>query len=319
MNFKKYTSENNVNEDAYIFPRKYNIKLIILICVFFLLGIVCHVSIISRIKQEIASAINQNRNCPLYYDDIYFSWTRLSFKIKDIHIPAICLGRSKSTLDFQEIAVSLGFPSIWPLGLKVNATLRGKGSFLRTSFLWGIKKVLYIRKNSYLSSDMLNTIIGQGHILSGNISILGNVELKGSNIKKAQVSLQSKHFNLLSKTIQAGTLPFTLPSLKVAPIAIEGKMESKKMEITSFRLGDVKKGTLFVDLQGFLALNKKQNRVENVNLQGDLKIAKELLEGPLSILNLLWNIGKKPQRNGIYKIKFSGPFPTALTKPEFIP
>ena len=312
-------SEDTVEESVYVFPKHYTLKLIMLSGVILLLGFACHVSIVPQIKQEIASQINQNKNCPLYYDDISFSPFTLSFKIKNVHVPGTCWGKSRSVLNFREISVGPGFPGIWPLGLKLNATLKGQGTVVRTSFLWGMKKILYIKKNSYLSSSMLNTIIGHGSILTGNLVILGSVELKKKNIKAAHLFLQSKHFNLLSKTIQAGALPFTLPALRIAPIAIEGRLAQKKFKIDSFRLGNEKKGALFFDFKGSLDFNKKLNRIENVALQGKMKIAKKLLEGPLSILNLLWDIGKKPRRNGIYQVKFSGPFPNALTKPEFIP
>ena len=319
MNSEKSRNEDVVEKNIYIFPKHYAFKLIILSCVILLLGFTCHISIIPQMKKEIAFQINQNKNCPLYYDNISFSPFTLSFKINNIHVPNICWGKSRSVLKFREVSVGPGFPGIWPLGLKLNVTFRGQGTFVRTSFLWGMKKILYIKKKSYLSSYMLNAIVGHGNILTGNLFMSGSVELKKNNIDTARLLLQSKHFNLLSKTIQMGALPLTLPALKIAPIAIEGHLAQKNFKITSFRLGDEKKGALFLNFAGNLAFNRKLNRVENVDLQGKIKIAKELLDGPLSILDLLWDIGKKPQRNGIYQIKFSGPFPGALTKPEFIP
>ena len=319
MKFGKHINkEDSVDKDIYIFPKNYVFKLIVLSCVILLLGFACHVSISPRIIQMVDSEINNNKHCPIYYDNISFSMITLSLKMKDVRISGACWGNSNTVLGLEEVTIRPGFPGIWPLGLKLNATLKGESSFVGAGFLWGVKKILYIRKNSYLSSNLINAIIGQGNILTGNIFMMGNVELKENGIKSARLTLQSKHFSLLSKTIRLGALPFTFPALKIAPVVLRGYLAKKKFEITSFRLGNVEKDSLFVDFKGFLALNKKLDKVENVELEGELKVSNELLEGPLSILNLFWDIRKKPKRNGIYQIKFSGPFPKALTRPKFI-
>ena len=315
---ERIKKESGVGEDIYTFPKSYALKFTILCCTILFLGFACHVSITPRVVQMAASKISQNKICPLYYDKISFSLITLSLRMKNIHISGTCWGNSNDSLDLKRITISPGFPGIWPLGLKLNMNLEGSSSLIRTSFLWGIKKVLYIRKKSHLSSQVINSILGRGNVLAGKLYMMGELELKGNNINAAHLVLQSKHFNLLPKTVRVGALPFTLPALKIAPIMFEGNLAKKRFEITSFRLGHAGKNSLFIDFKGSLSLNRRLNRIKDVELLGDLKIAKELLDGPLSILNLLWDIGRKPQRNGIYQIKFSGSFPKALTSPEFI-
>ena len=320
MNSKNNDNKGNVvGEDVYIFSKNLMFKLIVSGCIVLLLGFACQVSLSPRIEQMVASEIDKNKKCPIYYDDVSFSPMTLSLKMKDIRVSASCWGGGGGVLELKEVRVGPGLPGIWPLGLKSNVTLKGEDFLVGLSFLWGFKRVLYVRKNSRLSSNLINTIVGQGDILTGNIFLGGNVELQGSNIKTAQLVLQSKHFNLLSKTIRAGPLPFTLPALRIAPIVLKGGLAGKKIEIDSLRLGDAEEGPLFADFKGTVDLNKRLNRVENVDIQGELKVSDELLEGPLAVLKLLWNIGKRPMRNGVYQIKFSGPFPKALTSPEFVP
>ena len=307
-----------VEEDTYSFPGRYRVKIIALSGIILLLGFTCHISVSPRIEQMVAKGINQNRRCPVYYNDLSLSWITMSLKLKKVLVSGRCWGSSKGSLFLDEVRVGPGFPGIWPPGLKLNVNLKAEKSLVRMSFLWGIKKALYIRRNSYVSSDILNTIIGQGNILMGNIFMQGSVGLKGNRVGSAHFALQTKHLGFLPKSIRAGSLPFTLPSLNVAPVMIEGRLAKKKLEIESLRLGNPKGSPLFVDFKGALLFNSKLNRVEDVDLEGDLKIADELLKGPLSVLNLFWNIGGKPKKGDVYRIKFSGPFPKALTKPEFL-
>ena len=311
--------DHSVGEDVYVLHGNYGVKLIILSAVVLFLGFACQVSLTPRIEQMVASGLNQNKGCPIYADQISFSWITLSLKLKNIRISGTCWRSPQSNLALDEIRVGLGFPGIWPLGLKLNVNVKGEDSLIRTSFLLGMKKVLYIRKNSRLSSKALNALMGQGNILTGNIFMTGSVELGKNRVEAAQLALQSKHLGFLPKTIRVGSLPFTLPTLNVAPVMVGARLKRKKIEITSLRLGNPKGSALFVDLKGPLALNKRQNRIQDIDIQGDLKVSNELLEGPLSILNLMWNIKKKPNKDGLYKIKLSGPFPSALTKPEFLP
>ena len=259
----------------------------------------------------------RNKGCPIYYNNLDLSWLTLSLKLKDVRISGVCWGNSRSALTLKEISVGPGFPGIWPPGLKLNVSVKGRGSFVKMSFLWGIKKILYV-KDSLLSSDILNTIIGQGNVLMGNVFLVGRVELGKNKVNGARLALQSKQLNLLPKTIRVGSLPFTLPAMKIDPIVIRGNLVSKKLGITSLRIGNPKGSSLFADFKGELFLDKKNGRVEEIDVQGELKIADELLSGPLSILNLLWNIGKKPNKEGVYRIKFSGPMGKALSKPEFL-
>ena len=315
---QKRTQEDAIPDDVYTFPRGFLLRLTILSGVMLFFGFACNISLAPRIKKMVATGIGQNRNCPIYYNDLSVSRLTLSVKLKDVRVSGACWGNPQTMLSVKEISVSPGFPGIWPPGLKANVSLRGEGMFVNMSFLLGIKRALYIKENTRLSTSVLNNVLGHGNILTGNLYMEGSVELKKNAVNAAHLNLWSKHFGLLPKTIRAGSLPFTLPALGIAPVKFTGKLANNTFSVNSFRVGDAKKTPLFVDLKGTLSLGKRNNRVENVDLQGKLNIGDELLAGPLSILNLLWNISKKPKKDGAYQIKFSGPFPKAFTNPEFI-
>ena len=310
--------EDKIGNDIYTVPKMLLFRLAILSGVMLFFGFACNLSLAPRIEKMVVAGINQNKTCPIYYNDISISPWTLSLKLKDVHISGSCWGNVEGSLALKEIKVSPGLPGIWPPGAKVNVSLRGEGTFINLSFLMGFKRVVYIRDNTRLSASMLNTVLGHGNILTGNLYMVGSMELKGGGINAARMELRTKHFSLLPKTIQAGSLPFTLPALGIAPVRVAANLAKNKLSVNALRLGDAKRGPLFVDLKGDVSLTKRNDRVQNIDLEGKLKIADELLAGPLSILNLLWNISKKPNKDGVYQVKFSGSPSKALTSPQFI-
>ena len=307
-----------MDDQVYTFPKNFLLRLAILSGVMLFFGFACNLALAPRIEKMVVAGISQNKACPIYHNDISVSLLTLSLKLKDVYVSGACWGNAKNTIALKEVVISLGFPGIWPPGIKANVSVKGEGAYVRLSFLLGLKRILYIRDDTRLSASILNNILGHGNILTGNLYMEGNLELKGNGIKAARLNLRSKHFGLLPKTIQAGALPFTLPALGIAPVRFEGELAKNTFSVDSFRLGNVKNGPLFVDLKGDVSFNKRKNRVKNVELEGKFKVSDELLSGSLSILNLVWNISKKPNKDGVYQVKFSGPFPNALTKPEFI-
>ena len=72
MNSEK-KKNNTIAEDIYSIPKNYGIRLVISFCAILFLGFACHVSISPKIKEMVAVGINQNKNCPMYYDQLAFS------------------------------------------------------------------------------------------------------------------------------------------------------------------------------------------------------------------------------------------------------
>lgn len=296
-----------------------SIKIILLASIIlFVLGFTINFPLQKIIHDKVSTLISKNPACPMNANELQINWFLPKIAMKSLQIPGRCINLRTGIISIEDISIKPGFPSISPLGAKFNISAKTMGTNIKGSIIVGITQVIKINKIQ-ISGQTINDLLGN-NIFSGNINLSASALMKQNNLQSANFSLSSNNFKILGGKIPLGALPMNIPELDLKFLQLKANLKNNRIAIKNFTIGDEIKSPVYTELKGTLDLHRHSKMLNNVNLKGELKIDEKLLkgDGPLAILNLLWQIEKKPHKQGRYQIRFKGPPQTAFLKPIFV-
>ncbi|MFG1591728.1 type II secretion system protein GspN [Halobacteriovorax sp. CON-3] len=300
-NQKNNMSEAAEQTDVY----KINKKTIFLISIFAFLslffGFIFNFSVEDKIMNLVYDGLRKNRSCPIYYQSASLSYFLPGINLKEIDISSRCLN-SRSGLLVSEADISLGLPSIAPMGLTFNTEINkiaGLDNQINLKSIHNFSTQYVKVENTVISFDALAPLMNNFK-LDGTINLNALVSTDLKAIKDLDIYLTSKDFTIPTQVIQS----FELPTLAINNLSFKAHSEDGgAVEIQELIIGD-SNSPIRANASGTITLDKRNIRNSRLDIEAQVKFTPEFIES-FAIINLLLGNGT-PDEQGFYHMKIDG-------------
>ncbi len=281
---------------------KQNKKQILLLLVFpfsiFIATLLFNLPVSSGTKALIEDNLLKSRQCPLIYKKFELDLILPTLKLDELTIPGRCFGNPKAAVHFNKAEFGVTFPSFWPIGIKTKFNASFEDSQINVFPRLTIAGHSIQIANSKLTTKFINQLTPQPNMINGDFDLKGNIEIKGNDIDTAHLLIDSNNLFIPTQNVSG----IQIPALPLKKFELAANIVGKQMQIKALRIGSPD-STLQGEFKGTISLSKANIAYSKIDLQGKIKISKEIQEA-LPLIRLLLN--GKNKKDGFYFITLGG-------------
>lgn len=218
--------------------------------------------------------------------------------LKDLTIPGRCFQSPRKSLQFNSAEFNISFPSFWPIGFKTKFEAKYEDTLINIFPRFTLSGHSIQIASTTITPALINQLTPTPNMINGDFKVEGNVELQSSRLDSAHLLIKSNNFLMPAQNI-SGIL---IPALKLKKFELAANIIKNKMQVKALRIG-TSTSNLQGEFKGTIDLAQSNIAFSRINLQGKIKISKEIQEA-LPIIRLLLN-GKK-KKDGFYYITLGG-------------
>lgn len=297
MEQQKLTESHNTRE-VYKQNKKQIFSLLLIPFALFVVTLMINLPVASGLQSLIEKQVLRNPRCPLAYKEMDLSFFLPGVSFEDLTIPGRCFQNPSKSIQFNDASFKMSFPSFWPIGIKTKLEAKYEDTLINIFPRFTISGHSIQISNTTLSSSFLNQLTPSPNLVTGDFDVKGNIELKSNQIDSAHLLINSNNFFIPPQTISG----IMIPSLPLKKFELAANVVKNKLQIKALRIGN-NISNIQGEFKGNIQLSKANIAFSRIDLQGKIKISKEIQEA-LPIIRLLLN-GKK-KKNGFYFLTLSG-------------
>jgi len=290
------TAEMNSLEEIQYKSKIQKFILIFLCSLLFVFSFISYFPIGDKIKSMIQTPQSQ---CKIDFDDITFEWFLPKLVIKNLDVPAQCLGKSGESYTFDYVKASYQLVSFSPLGLPFKLETELNGLPITLYYVQGIG-VQHIRlKDHEFSLNKLESLIGNKFKLNGRMLVDLTLKLKEKSLQELELKVSSKDIAIPSQNIQG----FNLAKVNLQELYIEAESSGPdRINVSKFIIGDAS-SAVRANFKGKINLNQEMISFSMVDLTGEVAFSESFKQN-LPLIDLLF--GSYTQKDGFYQMRLSG-------------
>lgn len=296
--------DNKLPESIYS-NKKISIVIISLIGTGIFFGFLFNLAIKEKLFGYLENVLQTNKICPISYEKIDYSLLTQSIKLKEVTFSERCL-KTPSPITVSSAHFSLSRPTIYPFGARFKISLnKGKNKFTIYPTI-SLGKVFVKISESQIDSSFLKQHFNLPVDIQGLFQIDGVLKFFKKDLKDSSFHVKSKNLFIPKQNIGL----YEAPKLRINHLSLKANIDKKKISFEPLIIGD-NDSPVVSRLQGSIKLNTYRMTHSKMNLTGELKVSKELLDEQV-YLKLILPEDKKND-TGFYNIELKGTF----NKPKF--
>jgi|GEM_PF-7105753 len=310
-NTENKKTENTLQEEIYDRP-SYSVFFIILsLFSLIFLGIILNFSFKDKLLNKLLITLRDNKSCPIGADNASLSLLPPSLDFHNFTLGEECLGTNYYT--FKTAKVSLGIPSLSPLGPKASIFLHDPKTQtkIQTYAVVGLNTILLKIDQTRLSFDLISKMLNDAVKFSGSLETKLFLEIfKQREISNGAFFMESSDFSLPSQNMTIQGMTLTLPTLFLKDFIFKATIKKNLLNIENFILGN-DMAPIHLGFTGTIQINPQQLGTSTFNLEVEAKFSEKFLS-EFGLIKIL--LGNKPlNEKGAYKFPITGTF----SSPQF--
>ena len=264
----------------------------------FVLTLMWNLPVTSGAQTLLEEKVLKTRQCSLIYKDLELSLFLPGLSLSELTVPGRCFGNPKSALHFNNADFGITFPSFWPIGVKTKFNANFEDTKINVFPRLTISGHSIQIANSKITTKFINQFTPTPNMINGDFDIKGNVEIIGQNIDSAHLLIDSNNLFIPGQSISG----IMIPALPLKKFELATNIVKNQAKIKALRIG-TPDSTLQGEFKGTINLSKSNIAFSKIDLQGKIRISKEIQEA-LPLIRLLLN--GKNKKDGFYFITLGG-------------
>lgn len=292
--------EQSTQTDVYKLSKKTIFLIIVLAFSSITIGFLANFSFEEKIYGLLYNGLKKNRQCPIFYKEAKLSYFLPGLDLTGIEVSGRCL-RSRDPLVIKSANLSLGLPSITPIGLTLSSEINkinGFDSKLNIKSIHNISTQYIKLEESKLNLESVQSLMGPVSI-AGNLDIDALISSDLKDIKELDLYLRSKDFVVPSQIIQN----FEVPTLAINNLSLKASSTGGPIEIKELIVGS-ENSPIRAKASGVIELDKRNMRNSKIEVEAQVKFSPEFIE-QFAIINLVLGNGE-PDDQGFYHMRING-------------
>ncbi|MDH5580519.1 MAG: type II secretion system protein GspN [Bdellovibrionales bacterium] len=297
---KKKVSGENYELDPAIYKKSISTtKVLLLGFLFFILGFLANFPVKEKISHFLSQSLKGNPQCPIMFSSLDITNLIFRYDFKNPEILGRCFGNPYATLPLSDLSIGISRPSLVPLGLKVNSSVKHQNTNIMINGVLGFgEQVLNIEK-SVLDLKTLSPLM-QDFDISGIVNLNSHIVLDEGMPTKGNISLSSKDITVPTQSIKG----FNINTITIGNLLLKVVIEKNNvLNIKQLIIGDAD-SPIISEISGTIQLSPSYMANSKLDLKGKLKVSPEF-QRSMPILNLFLG-GKKTDEKGFFSLAISG-------------
>ncbi|WP_419172367.1 type II secretion system protein GspN [Halobacteriovorax sp.] len=293
-------NENNIQEETYKLNKKTIFLIIVLSFSSVIIGFLANFSFEDKIYGLLQSGLKKNRQCPIFYKKAQLSYFLPGLELSGLEVSGRCL-RTPNALTIKSANVSLGLPSVAPIGISFSSKIdkiNGFDSTLNIKSIHNFSTQYLKLEETRINLESLRPMLGPVSI-NGNIDIEALVSTDLKALKDLDIYLRSKDLVIPSQIIQS----FEIPTLAINNLSLKASSDGGPIEIKELILG-TQDSPIRAKASGIIDLDKINIKRSKLEIEAQVKFSPEFIE-QFAILNLILGNGQ-PDEQGFYHMRING-------------
>ena len=291
-------TETTNNQEVYKQNKKQLLILLTIPVALFIMTLMINLPVSSGLKSVVEDNVLRTPQCPLVYKDMELSLFFPGIFLSDLTIPGRCFRRPKQSIHFTKAEFGMSFPSFWPIGIKTKLDASFEDTKINIFPRLTLSGHSIQISNTMISTSFINQFTPQPNMINGDFDIKGNVELKSNQVDSAHLLINSSNFFIPAQNISG----IMIPSLSFKKFELAANVVKEQVQVKALRIG-TPASNLQGEFKGSVSLSKSNIAFSRIDLQGRIRISKEIQEA-IPLIRLLLN--GKQKKDGFYFVTIGG-------------